>query len=306
MSEADVTASYYKNSLLLETDIIEEIQTLTEEIERKEKTIEDVLNLPNKLSYDCLVPLSKVAFSPGRLIHTNEFSVQVGGESGVRQWMSHVDAADFLRGEITRLRGDITELQNYSIERHRQGQGQGQVQDAEIKTGERINLSETVAKPRSPLDSSATTVAGKEKKKEEVGEYSPFAEELGCGSSGCDNESDEEDEEDDEEGWRTSTEGVSGEGFEIREYCDQDGNVLDGQVVDLSAELTQLQTEQQQGKTKQQPSAGEGGASGGGDSDSDNLFKDINDKLNVPSSSSGPAELDVSTALHFTDIFFIF
>lgn len=69
---SETTQHYYKNSLLLEADIEEEMQSLQEEIDRKEKTIQDIMNLPKKIAYDCMVPLSKVAFTPGRMVHTNE------------------------------------------------------------------------------------------------------------------------------------------------------------------------------------------------------------------------------------------
>ena len=34
--------------------------------------------LPNELNYDIMVPISKVAFMPGKLIHTNEVLVLLG------------------------------------------------------------------------------------------------------------------------------------------------------------------------------------------------------------------------------------
>lgn len=105
MTDDEKTAQhYYKNSLLLEADIEEEMQSLTEEIERKRKTMADILDLPKKISHECMVPLSKVAFTPGRMVHTNEFSVQVDSKTGAREWMSHVEAADYLRSETERMR----------------------------------------------------------------------------------------------------------------------------------------------------------------------------------------------------------
>lgn len=37
-----------------------------------------LLSLPNELSYDIMVPISKKGFMPGKLIHTNEVLVLLG------------------------------------------------------------------------------------------------------------------------------------------------------------------------------------------------------------------------------------
>ena len=65
-SEYKEAEKYYKSSpLLLEADIIEEISNKTDEILRKQKTVELVLDFPKKLTYSGLIPISTVAFSPG-------------------------------------------------------------------------------------------------------------------------------------------------------------------------------------------------------------------------------------------------
>ena len=70
--------------------------TKTEE----DKLIQQILVLPDKISHEILVPLSSVAFTSGKLIHTNEFLVpdnnkqdnEIGGV-----WMSHKEAASWIR-----------------------------------------------------------------------------------------------------------------------------------------------------------------------------------------------------------------
>ena len=53
--------------------------------------------------------MSKVAFSPGRILHTNEFQVQ-DERSGERKWMSHVETADHLRAKLHTLRTQRSHL----------------------------------------------------------------------------------------------------------------------------------------------------------------------------------------------------
>lgn len=51
------------------------------------------------------VPLSKVGFMPGKIIHTNEFCVCM--QNGKKDWMSYVEAANHVRKEIDRLESDM-------------------------------------------------------------------------------------------------------------------------------------------------------------------------------------------------------
>ena len=336
---SETTQHYYKNSLLLEADIEEEMKSLQEEVERKEKT-QDIMNLPKKIAYDCMVPLSKVAFSPGRMVHTNEvgslighlsnfhdtsyinpptsprsynllfcilpqFSVQVDAESGARQWMSHVEAASHLQGEISRIQGDIDQLRSY-LEARRSG-GEGAVQNATTVTATATATVTSEEPPRKKVSSSSTststsTTRGKTQKEKKDEEYVPFAEELAASSGGPESDEDEdEDEEEEDEAWiNGQAGGDGGEGFEIREYCDKDGNILDGQIVDLSAELSQVQREQQQASKQHKAGPGESSSnsssSGSGDPSGgvDNLVSDINQKLNAPNPAGPADELDVS------------
>ena len=265
MTEKEQTDQYYKNNFfLLEADIKEEIQSLTEEIERKKKTRKDILDLPKKISYDCMVPLSKVAFSPGRLVHTNEFNVEVDAKTGARQWMSHVEAAEFLQNEVDRINGNINELRKY-LESQRAGKSDNNSLVKERTSVKKQSVSSTGHHKSSKLEENANK-----------DEYIPYADELTQYPN--DGPSDDESLDGDEIV-------ANREGFEIREYCDVDGNVLDSQVVDLSAELSQVQKQHREAKENTE-------AGGPPKQDVEKLMQDVNDKLKLPDTSE-PVELNV-------------
>ena len=210
--------------------------------------------------------------------------------------MSHTETAAFLEKDIARVEGDVAQLQEYL--RVRRGQSSS--------SSSSVSSSSTVSGSSSSSgDASGTVMREKkvevEKKKkssvawtdreappaskEEVDsaeEYVPFAEEIPPSiSSVVDQDSDDDDDE-----WATGpgagSSGSSNEGFEIREFCDDVGNVLDGQIVDLSKELSNLKTEQEDAKKKNSGSAPEG---------IDNMINELDQKLNVPTTA---VELDVS------------
>lgn len=55
-----------------------EMNRLKEFIDENSSLVNLVVNLPNELHHDIIVPFGKGAFFPGRLIHTNEFMVLLG------------------------------------------------------------------------------------------------------------------------------------------------------------------------------------------------------------------------------------
>jgi hypothetical protein len=70
-----------------------------------------VLEMPCKVSYEQMIPLSKVAFCPGKLIHTNEFKVPDEADSSPNldrlPFISHIDAAEKLQGRLKKLEKQI-------------------------------------------------------------------------------------------------------------------------------------------------------------------------------------------------------
>lgn len=79
-----------------------------EELEQRrqdlEKTLQLVLEFPAKVSYDRLIPISKVAFCPGKIVHTNEFKVlEMGGNEkdlSALSFISYKDAAQVLQERL--------------------------------------------------------------------------------------------------------------------------------------------------------------------------------------------------------------
>lgn len=70
-----------------------------------------VLEMPCKVSYEQMIPLSKVAFCPGKLIHTNEFKVSDDADPSPNldrlPFISHIDAADKLQERLKKLEKQI-------------------------------------------------------------------------------------------------------------------------------------------------------------------------------------------------------
>lgn len=70
-----------------------------------------VLEMPCKVSYEQMIPLSKVAFCPGKLIHTNEFKVPDDADSSPNfdrlPFISHIDAAEKLQERFKKLEKQI-------------------------------------------------------------------------------------------------------------------------------------------------------------------------------------------------------
>jgi hypothetical protein len=65
-------------------------------MEEMDELIERVLHLPEEVSRPCLVPLTKVGFTHGRLIHTNEFHIS-NEQDEITGVLSHTQAAAYLR-----------------------------------------------------------------------------------------------------------------------------------------------------------------------------------------------------------------
>lgn len=262
MEENEESAQHYlHHPLLLRADVEEEIKSLSEEVERKRNTRQNILNLPKKISYDCMVPLSKVAFTPGRMVHTNEFSVEVNAKTGARQWMSHVEAAEYLQEQIDRIQEDISKLQHFLNETNK----------SRIST---INSEEMSFFANSDITEKNDNIRHHMMKNQE--DIVPCAEDIEKTASIGINEI----IEDDDDSWSCSS--GEGRGFEIREYYDKDDNILDGQVVDLSKELADVHKASQM-NAKQNKSSGNAGV--------DKLVNDLNDKLTV-SNPTGREELD--------------
>lgn len=98
-----------------------------------------LLTMPSKVSYEQMVPLSKVAFCPGKLIHTNEF--KIGDEHDPNpnldkiDLVSYIDAAEILKQRILAL-----DLQSESLSNN---QNQSKFVESSLKSN--IAASETLS-----------------------------------------------------------------------------------------------------------------------------------------------------------------
>mmetsp|Transcript_33965 Transcript_33965/g.32401 ORF Transcript_33965/g.32401 Transcript_33965/m.32401 type:complete len:214 (-) Transcript_33965:9-650(-) len=88
------------------------------------ETIKRILNFPQKLNYDCMIPVSKIAFMEGKIVHTNEFlllpeEVEVGENEEVLEeqgtWYSYSEAADILQQRVDHLDIKLKSLQSKSL-----------------------------------------------------------------------------------------------------------------------------------------------------------------------------------------------
>lgn len=75
--------------------------------------VEKVLTFPSKVSYDGMVPISNIAFCPGKVIHTNEFKVlgedQTERDLSSTNFTSYCETADILKLRLEALNSKIIE-----------------------------------------------------------------------------------------------------------------------------------------------------------------------------------------------------
>lgn len=93
---------------------MEELEDLQSRHDAIQATVEKVLTFPSKVSYDGLVPISKIAFCPGKVIHTNEFKVLGEGQSEADlskiEFTSYTETADILKLRLAELNDQIKAL----------------------------------------------------------------------------------------------------------------------------------------------------------------------------------------------------
>lgn len=162
---------------------------LVRELEELKSTRDKVLELPRKIRRPVMVPLSKVAFLAGDLVHTNEFCIGKAGIDDPDAWMSHVDAAAELQARIdaidAQLRGASFPAPSPSL----------------VPTHLPAPAPTQKPKPKTKPAPTAPLVMAKKEHEEET----------------------------------------DGPVFEIREFIDEAGSLVQHQVVDLQRELEGLQ-----------------------------------------------------------------
>lgn len=205
------------------TSSSDEITRLKVERSKIKETIAIVLDFPKKLSYDCMLPLSKMAFMPAKMIHTNEFlvlpekqSIAAKGDKideelslaeirRIGKWHSYSESAEILMDRVASIDRRMNEL--------------------ETPTGSRNAVSEQKKPPSQPALSVQKTKVnqtdiGKDlnakKNQEHLFEDSESTDDV-RGSGGM--------------------EGI----YEIREFIDNDGNETKHEIVNLHEEMEQIE-----------------------------------------------------------------
>lgn len=188
-------------------------------LESRLRNLEDlrlrVLEMPCKVSYEQMIPLSKVAFCPGKLIHTNEFKVPDDPDSSPNldrlPFISHIEAADKLQGRQKKLEKQI---------------------ESERATSSNPNFvkastSTSSSTATATATSTATPTASKVSEAEApVHKNKP--------STAATSSSDKE-----------QTQKSKGRVFEIREYLEGDGaesaNATGGEVMDITEQIEKME-----------------------------------------------------------------
>jgi prefoldin subunit 5 len=198
----------------------EEITRLQVERAKISETIATVLDFPKKLSYDCMLPLSKMAFMPAKMVHTNEFLVlpekqgtavkdyKIDKElslAEIRQvgkWHSYSESAELLMDRIASIDKRIEELK--------------------IPTNSR-NANKTVE--QNPAQSAPKIAVNQTDTRKDLNSHKNREHSV------------EDSEETDEVQSSTGMEGI----FEIREFIDNDGNETKHEIVNLHEEMEQIE-----------------------------------------------------------------
>lgn len=177
--------------------------------------IDKLKSYPNKIRYPVKIPVSKVAFREGFIVHTNEIKVLEPGQTEASlpsiDFCSHFDAMEKLKKRIEEIDRNFIHMNVLNLKDDKKNSTSIQPQQASEATTKPAkgilkstsNKSETMQSKISESESTLTTTTKKESSKaNDVVE--PF--------------------------------------FEIREYLDEDGKVMDKtEMVDISKQLQYLQ-----------------------------------------------------------------
>ena len=203
------------------------------------ETARTILDFPKRLEYDCMVPMSKIAFMPGRIIHTNEFMLlkdvrtknsrpsvaeQRSSPSSSEkngQWYSYSDAAEILKNRAAALDRQIL------CSKVSDGNCSSATLDDVFKAHDAV-------KKVTSMPSSSTTLSSLTVNKYDDEDHSYANRKSGNNDSG--DESDADIGSDTVDG----AESVGGI-FEIREFIDSEGNEVKNEVVNLQQEMAEME-----------------------------------------------------------------
>ena len=190
------------------------LQEQREQREALMETLKTVENFPKCLSYDAMIPYSTVAFSPGKMIHTNEFFVTNSGtvlldtnidsttpSTTEGAWKSYFETAEILRDRIKALDAQIGRSKQEVEEEYLEPVNNDLSKTKVEKTKKTSQLAQQ-NHIKSSLKSAVATTA--ETTKDVNG---------------------------------SSTNGI----FEIREFIDDAGNLTSHEVVNLAQQMKEIQ-----------------------------------------------------------------
>ena len=206
----------------------EEIEHLQAERLQLHATIRTVLDFPKKLEYECMVPISKIGFMPGKIVHTNEFFLTTDSQGSYikacsskastdsfdtqsgGKWHSYSEAAEVLMNRVADIDRKLGTLKISSIK---------------LRTLPTTSSSHQVSKELKVVGERIFPGSG-----------TATAKKLGVLS----NEKHTEEEDIDVDENYHQQNGIEGV-FEIREFIDGDGKEIKNEVVDLHAEMKEME-----------------------------------------------------------------
>jgi hypothetical protein len=203
----------------------EEIERLQVERVQLQSTIQRVLDFPKRIEYKCMVPISKVGFMPGKIIHTNEFLLVPDSESSIikdvstyplndkssAKWHSYTETAEVLMNRVADIDRDIGASK---ITRSKK-----QMMFPSVSSSDRVSKEPKVVNEKKSPSSSPVTA------KEQI--------DLSSGTH-IENEDNDVDED------YSQHNGIEGV-FEIREFIDSDGKEIKNEIVNLQEEMDEME-----------------------------------------------------------------
>lgn len=216
-----------------------ELQSKSHELTETMKTI---LEFPKRLEYECMVPISKVAFMPGRIVHTNEilllkeptmtstkplnaeplFDPSNLEKNG--QWFSYFDAAEILKIRAADCEKQLQVLNSSGSNCY------GTTLSDVIEAHDTAKKAASMSPSTITLNTVPTRVADKDQK----GTHACSEEYGHRGDSGGDSEGDDNSYAND------GTENAR-DIFEIREFIDSEGNEMSNEIVNLQQEMADIE-----------------------------------------------------------------
>jgi prefoldin subunit 5 len=203
----------------------EEIERLQVERVQLQSTIQRVLDFPKRIEYKCMVPVSKVGFMPGKIVHTNEFLLVPDSECSIikevspyplndkssAKWHSYTETAEVLMNRVADIDRDLGASKITGSKK--------QMMFPSVSSSDRVSKEPKVINERKNPSSCPVTA------KEQI--------HL---SSGTHIEN-EDKNVDVDYSQQNGIEGV----FEIREFIDSDGKEIKNEIVNLQEEMNEME-----------------------------------------------------------------